>query len=219
MKKVTKKNLDELAKVMPVISRNRQTGYVGGTIYFDLSGNKLGTVGSSNELRVLSLSEWNDYQNAPGINTELDGSKLGISLSNASDVTKTMVATSFAQSYGFMVAQVNSNVDIGADAGIQPGSPNVLLINSNSMIFNNLDDLINTIHHEQYHLTGAVEGTSQNEIGAIEYQISQPGYISTSNDYKIKTGDYLYAQWQRQGIAGTSGYYKLDAYKKCGVII
>lgn len=115
---------------------------------------------------------------------------------------------------------MSSKVHLSGDAGIRPDNPSIVLIQHDSMILNHENDLINTMKHEQYHyITGSVEDTASNEIGAIEYQISQSEYPSTSNDYKIITGDYLYMQWQRAGIAGTPGHYKLDAYKKCMVIL
>lgn len=220
MRKITKKSLEELAEVMPIIHAVEAKSIVGGTIYFDISGNRLGTVGSSDELRVVAKEEWEDYGNHLGFNTEKDYSKMGMSLSAASDRVKTIVTSSYAKNLGFLGAQVSSKVHLSGDAGIKPDNPSIVLIQHDSMILNHENDLINTMKHEQYHyITGSVEDTASNEIGAIEYQISQSEYPSTSNDYKIITGDYLYMQWQRAGIAGTPGHYKLDAYKKCMVVL
>ena len=63
MRKITKKSLEELAEVMPIIHEVEAKSFVGGTIYFDISGNRLGTVGSSDELRVVAKEEWEDYGN------------------------------------------------------------------------------------------------------------------------------------------------------------
>lgn len=216
MKKLMRKNLEELAKVMPVICEDEARGIIGGTVYFDVSGNRVGKVGTSDEMRVVSKEEWESYNEHLGMATDKDYTKMGISLSSASDRVKTVVASSYARGLGFLGAQVNSKVDLNADAGIQPGNPDVVLIQHNSMILNHENDLINTIQHEKYHyITGNVESTPHNEIGAIEYQISQPEYSLTTKEYKKTVADYLYRQWQEIGIADTPGHYAYDAQFKC----
>lgn len=220
MRVVTKKSLEELAKVMPVIHEEEARAIIGGTIYYDVSGNRLGTVGSSDEIRVVAKDEWEDYNNQIGFNIEKDYNKMGTPLSLTNDATKTLVTSIYAKRFGFLGTQVNSKIDLKADARIHPNDPDKVAIQYNSMIMDHENDLINTMQHEKYHhITGSVGSATDDEIAAIEYQISQPEYTSTTNNYKIKTGDYLYLQWSRANIAGNPGYTKLDAYKKCGVII
>lgn len=55
MRKVTRKSLDELAKVMPVISEVNQKMYVGGT-----SGST-GTTGYSGTTGITGVSDWTGY--------------------------------------------------------------------------------------------------------------------------------------------------------------
>lgn len=219
MRVVTKKSLEELAKVMPVIHEEEARAIIGGTIYYDVSGNRLGTVGSSDEIRVVAKEEWEDYNNQIGFNTEKDYDKMGIPLSATSDGVKTIVTSIYAKRFGFLGAQVNSSVKLSGDAGIRPEYPYVVAIQYNSMILDHENDLINTIKHEQYHsiITGNVDSTPYNEIEAIEYQISQPEYPSTTKEYKKKVSDYLYEQWKRAGIADTPGYYEFNAKFKCGL--
>lgn len=220
MRVVTKKSLEELAKVMPVIHEEEARAIIGGTIYYDVSGNRLGTVGSSDEIRVVAKDEWEDYNNQIGFNTEKDYNKMGMSLSAASDGIKAFIASSYARKLGFKGAQVNSKMDLQADACLVPGDPDVVAIRHDSMILDHENDLINTLKHEQYHhITGHVGNVASQEIAAIEYQISQPEYSSTTDGYKIKTADYLYLQWQQLGLAGKPGYYKIDAYRKCNVVL
>ena len=57
MKKLTKKNLDELAKKMPVISEIEQRSMVGGTIYVDYDGFELGRVGGSDIFYVIGTKD------------------------------------------------------------------------------------------------------------------------------------------------------------------
>lgn len=219
MRKVTKKSLEELAEVMPVIYKEEAKSIIGGTIYFDVSGNRLGKVGSSDELRVVAKEEWEDYTDQLGFGTEKDYSKMGMSLSAANDRVKTVVASSYARNYGFQGVQVNSKVNVQADAWISPNDPNIVAIRHDSMILDHENDLINTLKHEQYHyITGHVGNIASQEIAAIEYQITQPEYSLTTKAYKEKVADYLYKQWQRMGLADTSGYSWTDAKKKCMVL-
>ena len=57
MKKLTKKNLEELAKEMPVISEIEQRSMVGGTIYVDYDGFELGRVGGSDLFYVIGTKD------------------------------------------------------------------------------------------------------------------------------------------------------------------
>lgn len=55
MRKLTRKNLDELAKEMSVISEIQQKTFIGVTHYYDIvSGTFLGTVGSSDDVRFVT---------------------------------------------------------------------------------------------------------------------------------------------------------------------
>lgn len=63
MKKVTKKSLDELARIMPALSEEEQRSYVGGTWYFDVSGAFLEQVGTGNDVRIMWMSEYQDFLN------------------------------------------------------------------------------------------------------------------------------------------------------------
>ena len=55
MKKLTKKSLNELAIMMPILSEIQQKTFIGVTHYYDIvSGTFLGTVGSSNDVRFVT---------------------------------------------------------------------------------------------------------------------------------------------------------------------
>ncbi len=54
MKKLTKKNLDELASSMPVISKSEQKSYNGGSFVYDQSGVLLGECGTGNDIIIAS---------------------------------------------------------------------------------------------------------------------------------------------------------------------
>lgn len=223
MKKLTRKKLDELAQMMPKISEEEANALIGGTIYYNLSGIFLGKVGDSDALRVVASDVWNEYKNnaAFGTYTEEKYQNMGVPLSEASTATKIIVASNIAREFGFHGAQINPNITLanGADAGLKPANPNIVLIQHDSSILNDLNNLKNTFAHESYHATGCLKGTTICEIGAIEYQISHSTYANTTNDYKIRTGDYLYSQWKKDNIADTPGHYRVDAYRMCGVVL
>ena len=50
---LTRKSLDELAKVMPVLNEDVQHSYIAGTHYYDLDGNYIGKIGKSDDLRFI----------------------------------------------------------------------------------------------------------------------------------------------------------------------
>ncbi|MFA6703108.1 MAG: hypothetical protein WCS06_10665 [Dysgonamonadaceae bacterium] len=59
MKRITRKNLDELAKEISILDDIHQKIFIGGTHYYDIaSGTFLGTVGSSEDVRFVTPSEY-----------------------------------------------------------------------------------------------------------------------------------------------------------------
>lgn len=56
MRKLKKKTLDELAKIMPVITEKEQGRIMGGVKFYNESGVYLATIGSSDELRFVEGS-------------------------------------------------------------------------------------------------------------------------------------------------------------------
>ena len=44
--------MDELTKIMSVVNESEQQDLVGGTFYFDYSGNYLGSSGSGSDIRI-----------------------------------------------------------------------------------------------------------------------------------------------------------------------
>ena len=67
MKRITKQNLNDLAKVMPVLNEKQQFENVGGTYYVStLSFMELGYVGYGDEIYVANDFEWEFAQNNNG---------------------------------------------------------------------------------------------------------------------------------------------------------
>lgn len=96
MKRITKQNLNDLAKVMPVLNEKQQFENVGGTYYVsNLSYEGLGFVGNSDVIYVISPDA---YENAV-----VDGDEYaGVALMSCDSITQQMTFATFAfQTIGY----------------------------------------------------------------------------------------------------------------------
>lgn len=177
MKKLTRKSLDELARVMPVISEAKQRIYFGGTFYYNNSGQLLGEIPDGNYAIKIG-------------NSTGDSGAIDFSASNQD--TKNNVLTTMANSIGisgsigFFENPENPNHMGGIDA-----SGNIY-VNSNAKIYlsGNYYDFLSVLHHEHYHqmtLSGYAFSSGQNEYQALIYEINQSGFQYTSDYYKSGT--------------------------------
>ncbi|MBQ6988222.1 MAG: hypothetical protein IJN45_03635 [Alistipes sp.] len=90
MKRITKQNLNDLAKVMPVLNEKQQFENVGGTYYVsNLSYEGLGFVGNSDVIYVISPSE---FENAEATGDEYSG----VALMGCDIFTQQMIFAAFA---------------------------------------------------------------------------------------------------------------------------
>lgn len=205
MRKVTRKNLDKLAETMPVIDEIDQKIFLGGTHYYDLSGNYLGKIGSSDNLRFTTPDL---YQYYIPINAENGG----FTFANADSG----VQTSFLQKY-FVSGNIIINPSSNYAAGLN-GSGN-LVIDPNSFIWNNQNDIFSTLDHESMHYNqGDYLKTNPDEINQAEFttymaQISTSRYQQTSAAYKRETAEAIY----RYSELLNKGYSKSQIYSMCGV--
>jgi hypothetical protein len=96
MKRITKQNLNDLAKVMPVLNEKQQFENVGGTYYVsNLSYEGLGFVGNSDVIYVISPSE---FENAEATGDEY----AGVALMGCDIFTQQMIFAAFAfQTIGY----------------------------------------------------------------------------------------------------------------------
>ena len=96
MKRITKQNLNDLAKVMPVLNENQQFENVGGTYYVsNLTYEGLGFVGNSDVIYVISPSE---FENAEATGDEY----AGVALMGCDIFTQQMIFAAFAfQTIGY----------------------------------------------------------------------------------------------------------------------
>ena len=90
MKRITKQNLNDLAKVMPVLNEKQQFENVSGTYYVsNLSYEGLGFVGNSDVIYVISPSE---FENAEATGDEYSG----VALMGCDIFTQQMIFAAFA---------------------------------------------------------------------------------------------------------------------------
>ena len=96
MKRITKQNLNDLAKVMPVLNEKQQFENVGGTYYVSNSSYEgLGFVGNSDVIYLISESA---YENAAATSDEY----AGIALMSCDSITQQMTFAAFAfQTIGY----------------------------------------------------------------------------------------------------------------------
>lgn len=209
MKELKKKSLDELEKVMPVISKTEQATYVGGTIYFDESGAFIKQVGNSNEIKWVANADQHKLSNISG-DVPND---LGSPIAGSTRAIMYGVVRHYAGNFGFNNVQFSP--DMINEAGVDKKTLE-LYINSNSEILNNKDSLLCTLRHEQWHRDNDTTGSYSSEIKAIEEQIKYPNYAATPRSYKKLTANYLFEQWDRAGLTYKSGYTMQDAERICG---
>lgn len=156
MKTITKHSLDELAKSMPIINETESSGIIGGTQYFDLSGNYLGNIGNSNEIKIThfdsgSFNPLKQYGEG-ALKNAFDSGCYTMDAVNTSIRGKIM--KSVANRYGFKNVTTNSQRD-GAAGEWDPYNPNYININPDAAIFKrpgcNMFDIICNLIHENNH--------------------------------------------------------------------
>ncbi|SFL05056.1 hypothetical protein SAMN05216357_111111 [Porphyromonadaceae bacterium KH3CP3RA] len=171
MKKLTKKRLDELASNMLTVTESEQQNLVGGSFYFDHSGNFIGQYGSGNDIIIA--------------NSILHS---GIPLSIAPPETVGNVLTTMARAVG-----ISGNVNIVFENGNLYGRAHSngqvdFNYNANIMAYNNYYDFLSVLHHENHHLMTLEDaGTSHSEYQALIYEINQSSFQYTSDYYRDST--------------------------------
>lgn len=208
MKKLTKKSLDELAKQMPVLDEIHQKTFIGGTHYYDLSGNYLGKIGSSDEVRFTTPESYSYYL---PINAENGGS----SFANVNSGTQTAFIKKIFGTTGNVYINPSSNYAAGLS------SSGNLIIDPNSFIWNNRSDALSTLYHENMHYNNRdYAKTNPYEIYQAEFttymaQISSYEYQQTTAAYKRETAEALYYYSNLLN----KGYSKSQIYNMCGAIL
>lgn len=235
MKKITRKNLYELEKEMPVISESEQRDHLGKAVYIALEdGHEYGTIG--HELFYVVSMDMYDY----AIRNKLE--EYGVSLyetnftgniCTGSEITRKVFTRYASHVIGFKgdIVLVNdpSSMELRYDrnAGSNSGTLYFNVTFSGSLF--NRSGLIQKLKsiekliEEEEHKAPDPE-IIQKKIDEIKAAIAELDREDLKNNPGTKTQQHLREQyaiqlrslWRDQGHAGF-GYEIWDAYAQCGV--
>lgn len=182
MKKLIKKNLDELALSMPIINEMEQKNFVGGTLFYSENGQLIHTIfDGSNEIRVvLDMNTWL----SGGIFNPISGS---YSVNEVGSNTVSNILTNIASGVGIAGAIAIDN---------RPGV--IAWVNSNGQVFFNMGssvlqsgnyyDILSVLNHENHHQQTMYDhGSIESEIAALEYEMALSTFHLTSPEYRSAT--------------------------------
>ena len=194
MKTLSRKNLDELAKTMPVLGETEQAACKGGTFYCDLSGNLLGKVGAGDDLKFIPQTDFNYYRD-----NNIEGAGMSFSaLDNAGQYS--FIANNSSFNIGQIAISNNSDRDLAAE--VLDGGVKIYKYDS---VWNNYNDALSTLEHEWYHFHNGHHHTtgliinSQEEIETYIMQINSTGFANTSYEYKKRVAENMYYIYSNNG--------------------
>ncbi|MFI3315362.1 MAG: hypothetical protein R3Y04_06820 [Rikenellaceae bacterium] len=207
MRKLERKSLDELAQKMPLIKESEQAQFVGGYKYYDASGNYMGTLGSSNEIRLLynNLLDLNSIVLA-GDCTETNNTayNMSISYSDMSSMQKeTVISTilketdaTFSGDVSFTYSSSSAEIGSSESGNISINVDHYVLSDGN--YYNIKSALV-------YGITSATTIGGNSEYEALYAQVYHPDFenctetmkaavISQFNNSAAKLGKPLYGE-------------------------
>lgn len=232
--KISIKDLENLAKEMPVLTENEQKVVVGGSIYLDHNGNELGRFGVYDNFRVVDQET---FEYARSFNLDNCGTPLsqtdnsGFS-GNIYGIQKT-VFTRYAKKMGY-TGEIRVVEDYSEEGiFISKDGTNTLCFNvarsgiiSESVLENSLKKM-----HVGAFSSGYLSGDGVSEEDRIKEEISYivnaiaelnaeddmyHNKVRTQQELRKTYASQLCSLWHEQGHAGV-GYELWDAYKACGV--
>ncbi len=183
-RKITRKTLDELRKVMPVLTEQEQREYIGKTMYFDSSsGNFLGKVGPSSEIRIVNSST---FESLKYCNDDSELYPYSFALNSVNYSIQKNIITSIAREHkinlnsGASISLINVPCDSGYILYGQADLKGNIEININSPSYTsaNYYDLLMTLYHEKYHTTVSRDNffSKEAELGAYEFERNSPEF-------------------------------------------
>ena len=240
MKRITKQNLNDLAKVMPVLNEQQQFENVGGTYYVStLSFMELGYVGYGDEIYVANDFEWELAQQNNG--------GYGTPLAEADSSTQIRVWAQYVYlKNGFSGSVTIEGNNSGFPVRFIDGTLYFNTVEMNKLThkstlevaLNSVDSAIRTYMaangsgSNSGNTSGSASGSNSGNIntdmngvpcGPINDPDAEISYIlSYVSTFTTKEKDFvrkefanrLFSCWQTQGKAGM-GYTIFDAYDKC----
>lgn len=220
MKKLTRKNLDALAAVMPVLSETEQQVCMGGVLYMNSGGTILGYDGGSYDI-LIAESLPTDYLTNPASSGNL---------SEQNDEIKRAVITNIAYAKGFFQGELEDARfsfmpfpdDENTFAAVERGEiedetgsySGAIRINTNSSLYQaseNYFDFSLTLLHEKTHLTSTLPSKSVDiEYEAVVAMLNDTMAMTyCSNEYYTATRrlyDDLFQQMLENGKVTEDDY-------------
>ena len=214
---LTRKSLDELAKVMPALSEDVQYSYIAGTHYYDLDGNYLGKIGTSDDLRFIDKQLYENYLIAAST-FEYGGE----TFANTSEHTQKLF---LSKKTGIPVDKIQISTGSEYIAGIT--NLGNLRVNPSGSFWDTNTNATSTSGHEQEHYSSGDYQLQQNSIGlakaeirTYENQINRPEYENTTKEYKEETANGLFYWYQEAYKITKDDTYNINKdgiRKKCGL--
>jgi hypothetical protein len=222
-RKLGKLGISSLIKEFELLDEKQIISTVGGSYYYDKdTGAFFGITETGNDVRFIDSDQWSYVASH-------DIADAGYLFSEIPDnfSAKAAVLRSFLPAGAQNIGIVNSSSS-SAIAGFEYNNITGSLTfgyDPFSAYWDDYTNMVNIMYHESYHWNnGHVPGTSgysgygpNEEIETIMAQIGGPDYQSTTDDFKIRTGESLYTQWEELGIQDTSGHTINDAYRIANV--
>ncbi len=199
-RKITKKSLDELAKIMPVLTEQEARECVGAAKFYDISsGNSLGQIGGSTAVRFISINEFETLKSSyptGGINgkpmTDSQVDANGKSLTQVSDnikqsFVKSIISDLNISGFAFTSVTNGSGNEMSTKIDLKNKTIELFLCEDGGFAYENYASLKNTIYHEYLHTQ--YQGYTESYI--ILKQVKHSSYDNTSDEYKKQTAEYL----------------------------
>lgn len=188
MKKLTHKDLDELAKTMSVLNENEQRERVGGDFYYTTDGTYLGCIGDGAKIVVTDSMSFQDMKQSgmTGVASTGFGSSLYF--------TQSQIVKQIGSELGLSNVNLyyNDNGSYGSWSSFGGVGINV---GGAPFISGNYYDLYLTLVHEKHHKdTPGDFGEAISEYQAYEAVLEHPYFEKASSEYRniiVERYDYF----------------------------
>lgn len=180
MKKLCKLTLEQLEKEMPVLSEAEQKNMIGGTVFYDYSGNYMGTCGPNDNIRFIR-----DSLSIDEVYHAINQDHIGIGFSDLDNTSKEAFMAKFAYEYGFHFASYHASSNFGYEMGYNLKTGELLISTSGGDSYKTVSSLISTLTHETLH-----KSNGSDEKQTISDQVNSASYLNTNIEYRIQTAKY-----------------------------
>lgn len=223
--KLTRKSLDELADIMPVLSEDEQGHCIGGADFYDLSGNFLDSVGPGSDIRIISQRDLNTAMQESQNNNDYTyksssswGSYIQQESNLSSDSVKNIISHITGMNQGNILV---SSGKIEEAASLVTSGYYLIQIDRTSLSLRNTESLKSTMRHETNHIMRPTDNTWLDEDDAYMDQTSDSSFKSLPLDYRQRIAEmweYQARKYYNEYHSGVIPSGELEAIReRCGV--